>query len=652
MPRVFYPGLQVTYTDFPPNMPHAQQFNQNSSGHYLPVSPIQFHPQPLLAPPFPFFLPSPGPTSSGLAQSYVDQYTPMAQRQLSFHIPEAPGNCWQLQDQRQHPSVFSSFNSQWPSPTSLSPAMFATLLGPADGMSTNRLDEMPSYLLGRVLEKYPPGLSRPLKDSAPPPPPPPPEQEQQPFQKQELNRGSNMHSQRNASCDAFYSEASPHQLVTVAAAPAHTVHIQACHAPLLLESPFMPLAGNLGDFHPRYGLSSPSEEEGNNKRTGSGSGSGNQGVTAVVADPLAGMDMELLYRHFQEDTNEDANAELGSSAATTAAAVVEKEKEDPHLVVHQQLVANDARDHTQNMDLQTLFQSFAEDLEALPPLDLNEIGKSAAPAADAAKYGLEGGNLFSPSPLSPPRYGYDSREEYLSPMSPAGHYPGIDNKKRGSSAAEEFVYDPHTPEKKNISGGLGQQRSSPTRKNCRVALERNSSTTTTATVTAPKCGGYRSKSADTAPNCSEMLAMLPAAAKRRRSSLKNSNCNGSDADEAEEKYSTSPSSNLPIRCIYLFEKTITPSDAGKLSRIVLPRAAVEQYLPRCDNKTGIPLALWDQCGNCYGVVLKFWLNGRPVAKRMWLLDQCQELIAGLKLVPGSVLEFYEADDGRLVVKSN
>ncbi len=673
MSRIFYPGAPAPYNDFRPNMAHAQQFQQNCTGAYLNVLPYQVPPMP----PYPYFLPPPptAPATSSFTQAFLEQYAPMGTHQPSFQSPDgAEGNIWQQQQQAHHrhpsvllppPSANGATVTQWPSPTGLSPATLETLLGPTDGMSTNRLDELPSFFFGQVLDNRHQHNNGGRRKRAVTPPPP-----QQHHLEEELhNQLKNKKDyQRNPSCDTYYSEASPPQVPPALASVG--VCVQSCPAPLLLESPFMPMAGNLADLElgrinssdhrrrlPSVSEEGNEEEEEENLARGGDGGEGGE----EECDPLEGMDLEFLFQHFDggnnnEDTH-NTSLDPGSSAGTTttapapspaAAAAEEKEKHHDQVVASAQDTRG-PKDYTHNMDLQTLFQSFVEDLEALPPLDLTAIGKP-----NNINF-TDGKAFLSPPRLSPLPYYYGNGDDAFSPMAAP-----MQGRKRGvSSSQDEFSYDPHTPEKRTLSGNavgsLGERR--------HVTVERKppSSGAGVGGVSAHRNGssseGKRRGGGGVsvqprviagAPQ-TEVVAMLPAAAKRRRL-LKNGE--EQEEEEEEEEYITSPSSNLPIRCVFLFDKTITQSDAGRLARIVLPRAATENYLPRCENKTGIPLTLWDEYGNSFSVVLKYWMNGRPVAKRMWLLDQCHELISVLGLEPGVQLEFYKADDGRFVVKAN
>lgn len=103
-----------------------------------------------------------------------------------------------------------------------------------------------------------------------------------------------------------------------------------------------------------------------------------------------------------------------------------------------------------------------------------------------------------------------------------------------------------------------------------------------------------------------------------------------------------------VTCTYLFTKVLTMSDVGKLGRIILPRAAAEAHFPVCTDREGMYMNLYTVSGREYTCILKFWLNGRPNPKRMWLLDGCGDLVTDCSLCHGAALDFYASEDGRYV----
>ena len=49
----------------------------------------------------------------------------------------------------------------------------------------------------------------------------------------------------------------------------------------------------------------------------------------------------------------------------------------------------------------------------------------------------------------------------------------------------------------------------------------------------------------------------------------------------------------PAKCQWLFSKCLTASDTNKLSRMILPRQAVETFLPYVEDRAGLDLDVWD-----------------------------------------------------------
>ncbi len=64
----------------------------------------------------------------------------------------------------------------------------------------------------------------------------------------------------------------------------------------------------------------------------------------------------------------------------------------------------------------------------------------------------------------------------------------------------------------------------------------------------------------------------------------------------------------PVRCQWLFSKQLTASDTNKLGRIILPRQAVEHFLPWVEERAGIDLNTWANSGTRWSFKLKCALN--------------------------------------------
>ncbi|CAL8468833.1 g8374 [Coccomyxa elongata] len=104
----------------------------------------------------------------------------------------------------------------------------------------------------------------------------------------------------------------------------------------------------------------------------------------------------------------------------------------------------------------------------------------------------------------------------------------------------------------------------------------------------------------------------------------------------------------PVRCQWLFSKQLTASDTNKLGRIILPRQAVEHFLPWVEERAGLDLNTCDTSGTRWAFKLKFWMNGSN-PKRMYVVENTRNFVRSHNLKPGSILSFYCAPDGQLVV---
>ncbi len=60
----------------------------------------------------------------------------------------------------------------------------------------------------------------------------------------------------------------------------------------------------------------------------------------------------------------------------------------------------------------------------------------------------------------------------------------------------------------------------------------------------------------------------------------------------------------PVRCQWLFSKQLTASDTNKLGRIILPRQAVEHFLPWVEERAGLDLNTCDTAGIRWAFKLK------------------------------------------------
>ncbi|CAK0780088.1 hypothetical protein CVIRNUC_004933 [Coccomyxa viridis] len=104
----------------------------------------------------------------------------------------------------------------------------------------------------------------------------------------------------------------------------------------------------------------------------------------------------------------------------------------------------------------------------------------------------------------------------------------------------------------------------------------------------------------------------------------------------------------PARCQWLFSKCLTASDTNKLARIILPRQAVDAFLPHVEDRAGLDLDAWDTAGARWTFKLKFWMNGSN-PKRMYVLENVRDFVSLHSLQAGSTLSFFYAPDNRLVI---
>lgn len=114
-----------------------------------------------------------------------------------------------------------------------------------------------------------------------------------------------------------------------------------------------------------------------------------------------------------------------------------------------------------------------------------------------------------------------------------------------------------------------------------------------------------------------------------------------------------PVDNVLTPCQFVLSKDLTASDTGRLGRVVLPRGQVEAHFSEAvfSSRDGLPLTVYDlKSGKKHVLKLKFWLNGSPVPKRMWLFDGTKELMRGYKA--GNRFALYKAVNGAYIVDVN
>ncbi|KAJ0456197.1 putative transcription factor B3-Domain family [Helianthus annuus] len=90
----------------------------------------------------------------------------------------------------------------------------------------------------------------------------------------------------------------------------------------------------------------------------------------------------------------------------------------------------------------------------------------------------------------------------------------------------------------------------------------------------------------------------------------------------------------------LFEKVLSPSDAGKIGRLVLPKKCAEAYLPPISQPEGCPLVIQDSNGKDWVLQYRFWPNGNS---RMYFLEGVASCIQSMQLQAGDTVTFSRLD---------
>ncbi|VAH42199.1 unnamed protein product [Triticum turgidum subsp. durum] len=97
----------------------------------------------------------------------------------------------------------------------------------------------------------------------------------------------------------------------------------------------------------------------------------------------------------------------------------------------------------------------------------------------------------------------------------------------------------------------------------------------------------------------------------------------------QELQQISGDSNSTI--VPLFEKVLSASDAGRIGRLVLPKACAEAYFPPISQPEGRPLTIQDAKGKEWHFQFRFWPNNNS---RMYVLEGVTPCIQSLQLQAG------------------
>uniref|UniRef100_A0A2P2K8M4 B3 domain-containing transcription repressor VAL1 isoform X1 n=1 Tax=Rhizophora mucronata TaxID=61149 RepID=A0A2P2K8M4_RHIMU len=107
------------------------------------------------------------------------------------------------------------------------------------------------------------------------------------------------------------------------------------------------------------------------------------------------------------------------------------------------------------------------------------------------------------------------------------------------------------------------------------------------------------------------------------------------------------SGDLNSNIVPLFEKVLSASDAGRIGRLVLPKACAEAYFPPISQSEGVPLRIQDVKGREWTFQFRFWPNNNS---RMYVLEGVTPCIQSMQLRAGDTITFSRIDPGgKLVV---
>jgi hypothetical protein len=92
---------------------------------------------------------------------------------------------------------------------------------------------------------------------------------------------------------------------------------------------------------------------------------------------------------------------------------------------------------------------------------------------------------------------------------------------------------------------------------------------------------------------------------------------------------------------------LSASDAGRIGRLVLPKACAEAYFPPIHQPEGLPLKIQDVTGKEWVFQFRFWPNNNS---RMYVLEGVTPCIQSMRLQAGDTVTFSRLEaDGKLVM---
>ncbi|GFZ13406.1 B3 domain-containing transcription repressor VAL1 [Actinidia rufa] len=106
------------------------------------------------------------------------------------------------------------------------------------------------------------------------------------------------------------------------------------------------------------------------------------------------------------------------------------------------------------------------------------------------------------------------------------------------------------------------------------------------------------------------------------------------------------SGDLNSTIVPLFEKVLSASDAGRIGRLVLPKACAEAYFPPISQSEGVPIRIQDIKGKEWTFQFRFWPNNNS---RMYVLEGVTPCIQNMQLQAGDTVIFSRIDPGGKLV---
>ncbi|XVF68418.1 hypothetical protein PTKIN_Ptkin11bG0001500 [Pterospermum kingtungense] len=106
------------------------------------------------------------------------------------------------------------------------------------------------------------------------------------------------------------------------------------------------------------------------------------------------------------------------------------------------------------------------------------------------------------------------------------------------------------------------------------------------------------------------------------------------------------SGDLKSAIVPLFEKVLSASDAGRIGRLVLPKACAEAYFPPISQSEGVPLRIQDVKGKEWTFQFRFWPNNNS---RMYVLEGVTPCIQSMQLQARDTVTFSRIDPGGKLV---